>query len=120
MAKTQEEMAATAEASHSDSSSTEPRLLNFEQTRNYGSTENQNGRPGRPGSRSPVSHSACNSGSPYVYEEFDSKLRSITCPTCSGTGKLTKGECLKPYFLPFPFGASSLQSPLSLNTRSTA
>lgn len=89
MAKSQKEMAATAEAIHSDSGPRDQRLLGCDPPNNYRSIAN-----GRPGSRSqsPTSPTACNSGSPYVYEEFDSKLQSLTCPTCSGTGKLTKEQ----------------------------
>ena len=43
--------------------------------------------------RSPNSIFASSTNGEYVYEEFDSKLRTYICPTCAGTGKLTRGKC---------------------------
>lgn len=54
----------------------------------YGSTVPTNGS--RP--TSPISNIRSSNGE-YEYEEFDAKLRTYTCPTCAGTGKLTRGKC---------------------------
>ena len=84
-----EEMTTTAEVERCHSNSSNPIVLDREGTNNksYGSTESFATSASGSRSASPT----CNTNSVYEYEDFDSKLRTVTCPTCAGTGKLAKG-----------------------------